>query len=80
MLRCSPFRAVSLLQPLLARLRLKTLQPTQTPPQLLIALLAAVLLLAAVQLLAAGPLLKAAVQLVAVPLQSAKLHKLNAQA
>lgn len=77
------------MQPPLARHLLKTALPTQTQPLLLSALLAAVPLhvkalaaapllvkaLVAVPPLAAKPLAKA---LVAVPLQSAKLPKLNA--
>ena len=86
MLRCSPFPAVSLLQRLLARLRLTMPQPTQTPLQLLIALLAAAPLKVAVQLKvavlrlkAAAPLKVAAPLKAAAPLQSAKLPKPYAQ-
>ena len=76
------------MQLLLARLRLKTLQPKQTPRQLPMMLLAAALLQKAATLKVAVPLQKAAVPLlkvavppkVAAPLQSAKLPKLHAYA
>ena len=78
--RCSPFLAVWHLLLLHARLLLTTLQPTQTPLQLLIAQLAAVRLKAAVQLKVAVRLLKAAVQLLKVAvLQKAAVQPLSAK-